>query len=278
MDKNDHSLYPTAQHADAALYASEFFSAQESVEAVLLTCSCARGKAVPSSCVDISVLLRPESDRKQLESAWSKHSAGSPVVTALAAHGEYAHIDIDLTDGAFRAAYHGWCSGPDEFELEIGNLLHYSVPLFEEGSRLLELKKQWLPYYSSKFRQTRLEMVAKYCLNNIDHVAPYVARQLYFQAFRRLYNAAGEFLQALFITRCKYPIAYDKWIKEQLVEILGLPELYPRFVDLIAIRDFESSEIKDKADSLYDMFHEYCMEGLPSNNSMQATPDGAPDG
>ena len=195
------------------------------MDAVLLTCSCARGKAVPASCVDISVLLRPQTDRahrEQLAGAWSKHSEGSPVVAALAAHGKYAHIDLDMTDGAFREGYHGWCSGPDEFELEIGNLLHYSVPLFEKGSRLLELKEAWLPYYSSELRNRRLAMVGEYCLNNIDHVAPYVERQLYFQAFRRLYNAAGEFLQALFIARRTYPIAYDKWIKEQLEEILGL--------------------------------------------------------
>ena len=80
-----------------------------------------------------------------------------------------------------------------------------------------------------------------------------------------MYNAAGEFLQALFIARWKYPIAFDKWIKEQIVEILGLPELYPRFVDLLSIKNFESSEIEDKADSLHEMLNEYCIEGTSSN-------------
>lgn len=113
----------------------------------------------------------------------------------------------------------------------------------------------------------RLRMVGKYCLNNIDHVAPYVERQLYFQAFRRLYNAAGEFLQALFIARYKYPIAYDKWIKEQLVEILGFPDLYPRFVDLLSIKDFASSKMKEKADSLLHMYNEYCVKNILSNKT-----------
>lgn len=262
MTSCNSSLYPTRQHEDAALYATEFFSEQEFVDAVLLTCSCARGKAVPSSCVDISVLLRSHTDlatREHLNGAWAKHSEGSSVVAALAAHGTYAHIDIDITNGDLRESYHGWCSGPDEFELEIGNLLQYSVPLYETGSHLLKLRDAWLPYYSPELRKRRLAMAAKYCLNNIDHVAPFLERQLFFQAFRRLYNASGEFLQALFIARRKYPIAYDKWIKEQLVEILGLPDLYPRFVDLLSIKDFESSEIKNKADSLHDMFNEYCM-------------------
>ncbi|HIJ64643.1 MAG TPA: hypothetical protein HPP77_01725 [Candidatus Hydrogenedentes bacterium] len=182
-----------------------------------------------------------------------------------------------MTDGNFQEGYHGWCSGPDEFELEIGNLLQYSVPLYENGSRLAELKNSWLPYYSSELRKRRLAMAAKYCLNNIEHVAPFVERQLFFQAFRRLYNAAGEFLQTLFIARRKYPIAYDKWIREQLVEILGLPDLYPRFVNLLSIKDFESSEIRDKADALHDMFDEYCMKEIPSNRRIQATLDSAPD-
>ncbi len=53
-----------------------------------------------------------------------------------------------------------------------------------------------------------------------------VDRGLYFQAFDRLYNAHQEFLQALFISRRTYPIVYNKWIHEQIVDILHLPELY----------------------------------------------------
>ncbi len=262
MNKWNSSLYPTREHEDAAVYVTDFFSKQGCVDAVLLTCSCARGKAVPSSCVDISVLLRPNTDdatREQLAGSWGKHSEGSPVLTALTAHGTYAEVHIDMTDGVFREGYHGWCSGPDDFELEIGNLLEYSVALCEKGRHLAELREVWLPYYTSELRNRRLEMVGKYCLNNIDHVAPYVERQLYFQAFERLYNATGEFLQALFIARRKYPIAYDKWIREQIVEILGLPNLYPRLVDLLSIKDFESTEMKEKADTLHDMFNEYCV-------------------
>jgi len=267
MANNNHSLYPTTQHANAAAYASDFFSRQEGVEAVLLTCSCARGKAVPASCVDISVLVRPGTDQRQLEMAWAGHSEGSSVVSALAAHGKYAHIDIEVTDGLFTEGYHGPCSGPDEFELEIGNLLHYSAPIFERGPRFRELKKEWLPYYSSQLRERRLASVKKYCLNNIDHIAPYVERKLYFQAFRRLYNPSGEFLQALFIHRRKYPIAYDKWIREQLEEILGLPELYPRFVSLLSVKHFESDELREKAEILHDMLSKYCVEGKPSSPS-----------
>ncbi len=262
------SLYPTGQHEDAAQYATEFFSKQACVDAVLLTCSCARGKAVPGSCVDISILVGSHiqrTAREEIAQAWSIHSEDSPVLSALARHGKYAHIDLDVTNAEFPEGYHGWCSGPDEFELEIGNLLQYSVPLYEKGSRLAELRKAWLPYYSAELRERRLRMVGQYCLNNIDHVAPYVERQLYFQAFRRLYNAAGEFLEALFISKRIYPIAYDKWIEEQFVEILGLPDLYHQFAGLLSISNIESSETRDKADILLDMFHKYCTDDDLSN-------------
>ena len=38
------------------------------------------------------------------------------------------------------------------------------------------------------------------------------------------------------------PIAYDKWIQEQIVDILGLPELYNQLLRLFEIRNFESHE------------------------------------
>ena len=53
-----------------------------------------------------------------------------------------------------------------------------------------------------------------------------MARRLYFQPFDRQYNAYREVLQAMFITWRAYPIAYNKWIREQVEEILGLPELH----------------------------------------------------
>lgn len=109
-------------------------------------------------------------------------------------------------------------------------------------------------------------MVRRYCLNNIDHIAPYVERELFFQAFRRLYNAAGEFLQALFIANGVYPIAYDKWVKEQLTEILELPELYPQLVEMVSIGDFESGEMAEKGDVLSRLLDRYCTEDVPAHN------------
>ena len=82
-------------------------------------------------------------------------------------------------------------------------------------------------------------------------------RGLYFQSFDRLYNAYQEFLQALFIARRTYPIAYNKWIREQIVEILGLPELYEQLTHLFEIRQFESHEIAEKGKEVEELLEKY---------------------
>lgn len=93
--------------------------------------------------------------------------------------------------------------------------------------------------------------------NNLHHIPLYVERGLYFQSFDRLYNPFQEFLQALFIARRTYPIAYNKWIREQVEEILGLPELYAQLPRLLEIRHFESREIAEKAVTLERLLEAY---------------------
>ena len=100
-------------------------------------------------------------------------------------------------------------------------------------------------------------MVRWYCLNNLHHIPLYVERGLYFQSFDRLYNAYREFLQALFIARRTYPIAYNKWIREEVEEILGLPELYAELSHLFEIKKFESSELMEKGQQVECLLEEY---------------------
>ena len=252
--------YPTPEHQHAAETIVEFFTAIREIETVCLTCSCARGKASRDSCLDILVLGRPETmstAQADIQKAWDEFYTTAPVFQKLAVVGRYAHVDLEFSDGCFAPTEHSWVGGPDEFELIIGNYLVYSVPLYQRGNYLNELKARWLPYYDEALRHDRLSMVRKYCLNNLDHIPLYIARGLHFQCFNRFYDAFREFLQALFIARRIYPIAYDKWIQEQIVEILGLPKLYERLLRLFEIRNFESHEILDKANTLRNLLNEY---------------------
>jgi predicted nucleotidyltransferase len=252
--------YPTPQHAQAADAVVRFFSARAEPQAVLLMGSCARGKASPDSCLDIMILVSPELpafQRSALENAWQSHYAHHEVFQALRAVGAFSQVDLDIVDGVFMARPRGWTDGPDEFELEIGNTLAYSAALWCADERLDQLKAQWLPYYDEALRCSRLADVRRFCLNNLDHIPLYVQRGLYFQSFHRLYDALREFLQALFIARRTYPIAYDKWIKEQIVDILALPALYAQLAGLLEIQHFESEEIAQKAALLRSLVETY---------------------
>ena len=252
--------YPTPQHARAAHAVVDFFAARTEPQAILLMGSCARGKASPDSCLDIMILVPPELpafQRSVLENAWQRYYAQHDAFRTVRAVGAFSQVDLDIVDGVFASRPRGWTDGPDEFELEIGNTLVYSATLWSCGDRLGRLKAHWLPYYDETLRRSRLADVQRFCLNNLDHIPLYVKRELYFQSFNRLYDALREFLQALFIARRIYPIAYDKWIKEQIVDILELPDLYSQLTGLLEIHHFESDELARKARLLRSLVTEY---------------------
>jgi predicted nucleotidyltransferase len=255
--------YPTIEHERAAETVVDFFSQFPEVAAINLTCSCARGKASRDSCLDMAMLVQPETtaaQRQTLEQRWSQFYEQETAFKALKQVGRYSHVDLDIIDGRFVPPPHGWTSGPDAFEVEIGNYLVYNATLWKNGGYLDRLKAKWLPYYDEALRRERLAMVRKYCFNNLDHIPLYVDRGLYFQSFDRFYNAFREFLQALFISRCTYPLCYDKWIREQIEEFLGLPELYRQLPRLFELQSFESQELKHKARTLEALFNEYVVE------------------
>ena len=252
--------YPTPEHERAAGAATEFFAERPEAGALLLVGSCARGKASPDSCLDLTVLLSPgftSAVRASLAQAWDQRRETIPAFEALRRVGHYSDIEVDFHDGRFEPQIRHWTSGPDPFELEIGNLLVYAVPLRDEGGHWERLRGQWLPYYSEDLRRRRLAEARRYCLNNLHHIPLYVERGLYFQSLGRLWHAFQEFIQALFIARRTYPIAYDKWIREQVVDILGLPELYPQLTRLFEIGLLESHELAGKAKDLGELLDQY---------------------
>jgi hypothetical protein len=252
--------FPSVYHQKAAEKFAAFFHNRPGVDAILLVNSCARGKASPDSCLDLAVLLTPDAFKHSgavFESDWEAFYQSELVFAELEKSGLYSNIEPHFTDGSFTQTEHGWTTGPDEYELEIGNLLAYSFPLWQGSDRLERLKSEWLPYYSEKLRQERLEMVHTICLNNLNHLEPYARRGLYFQCFNRFYNAYREFLQALFIKQRMYPIAYDKWIREQVAEILGMPYLYEKLPHLFETQKFESLEIVEKGRVLRELVEEY---------------------
>jgi hypothetical protein len=255
--------YPTPQHAEAADVLVEHYRGQTGIDAVLLVNSCARGKATPDSCLDIAILVPEETDAVELqiyEHRWDNIYASHPAFAALRSAGRYSVVHIDFWNGSLNAGEWDDGGGPDSFELEIGNRLVYSVPLVQSGPHLQQLFDTWLPFYDDDMRRQRLRMVRDACRYDVDHVLPFIERGLYFQAFDRLYKGFQEFMQALFISRRNYPIAYNKWIHEQVVDILDLPDLYPHLPRLFEYQHFESLELSYKADQLLDLLESYTSE------------------
>jgi hypothetical protein len=255
--------YPTPEHQTAANTIVDYFVSNYKIDAVLLVNSCARGKATRDSCLDIVALAKPDQSRSSLrgmESDWEAFEKSNQAIQALYQVGKYSVVHPGFTDGAFAPHERDEAAGPDDFEVEVGNFLVYSVPLWQGSDYMAELRQQWLPYYNDELRQQRLEMVRWHCLNNLHHIPLYIERGLYFQSLDRLYNAYREFLQALFIARRTYPIAYNKWIREEVKEILGLPELYQQLTHLFEIKHFESTEIADKALEVEQLLNQYAPE------------------
>lgn len=241
--------YPTKEHEAAANKIVNIFSKNKKVNCVLLTNSCARGKATKDSCLDMEIIIKDLKDKNKFEKEFEKLTKTVDEFLTLKKVGKFSHIDLHFSDGNIKPKERDWTSGPDEFELVIGNLFIYSKCLYGE-KEFTKLKEKYIPYYDEKLRIKRLEEVKKYCLNNLNHIPIYVNRGLYFQAFDRLYKANQEFMQALFISKRIYPIAYDKWIKEQFFEILKIKEFYEVVRSNISIANIESDELQIKSEKL----------------------------
>jgi hypothetical protein len=258
--KKFESFYPTPEHQKAADVITDYFVKNYSIDAVLLVNSCARGQATRDSCLDIIMLVQPGKERSpvsELEAGWVELERSNEAIQNLYKVGKYSVVHPDFINGDFTPGEQDEAAGPDDFELQVGNFLAYSQPLWQGSDYYSQLKEKWLPYYNEELRLHRLEKVRWFCLNNLHHIPLYIERKLYFQSFDRLYNAYQEFLQALFIARRTYPIAYNKWIHEQLVEILDLPELYEQLTHLLEIKNFESSEIAEKGREVEELLEKY---------------------
>lgn len=252
--------FPTHLHEAVAVAAHRFFAAEPGVDTVLVVNSCARGKAIPESDLDMAILVAPAAANAipSLEVAWQQHYQSAAIFEDFRRSGPFATLHLDVIDGQYNPSVWDDGGGPDYFEIEIGNRVAHSAPLGAVGPYFQKLQAHWLPYYEESLRNARLAMVREACLRDLEPVPFYVRRELYFQAFDRLYKAFQEFLQALFISRRVYPIAYNKWIREQVEDWLGLPELYPKLTGLLSISNLTSGELAEKAVTLRNLVETWC--------------------
>src|SRR5215510_4806523 len=269
--------FPTALHRDVADLVGDFFASHAYVDTILVVNSCARGRAVAGSDLDMAVLITPTTPSQEVQSLtlkWEQFMATQPMVHRFRSTGRFTQVHVDIFDGRMTPTVWDDGGGPDTFEIEIGNRVAYAAPLGVPGTYFRQLQSQWLPYYEEQLRLSRLAMVREACARDLEAVPFFLGRGLYFQAFDRLYKAFHEFLQALFVARRTYPLAYNKWIREQVADWLALPELYEELSPILSVRNIESRELGDKAGALRTLLERWT---CPEPHRQVAQPNAPPN-
>jgi len=260
---NSKPIFPTPLHKAAAQLIQDYFVEIDSVDTVLVVNSCARGHAVPESDLDVAILVKPKTSpaaMKVIENQWQIYAETQPALAAYRSAHQFAHVHLDIIDGIYTPAFLEPGAPSDFFEVAIGNQVQYSAPMNSPGNYFRELQHKWLPYYNEDLRLQRFTMSKAACEYNLNHIEVYMERRLYFQAFDILYRAFQDYLQTLFIANKIYPIAYNKWIKEQVAVCLKRPALYPKLSPILSVNNLESGEIKIKAAMLYDLLYDITPE------------------
>lgn len=248
--------FPTKLHQETAELIRDYFLTISTVDTVLVVNSCARGQAVPESDLDFAILVNPDTtanEIKNIHAAWLTYSVAEPTFLKYKQSTPFAHLHLDIIDGNYIPAIIEVGEPIDYFEIEIGNQICYSAPMNNTGSYFQELQKKWLPYYNKDVRLHRLTMTRNACNYDLDHIPFFIKRELYFHAFDILYKAFQEYLQTLFIANKTYPIAYNKWLNEQVVKWLNKPDLYPKLSPILSVSNIESNEINEKAKMLREL-------------------------
>jgi len=247
---------PDEATSNTAELIGDYFLRVPHVDTVLVVNSCARGQAVPESDLDFVILTKPNTTPDEIiniENSWQIYSTTHPTFLKYKRSNQFAHLHLDIIDGNYTPTILEKGEPIDYFEIEIGNQICYSAPLDKIGLYFQELQNKWLPYYDEDLRLQRLKMIKDACNYDLDHIPFFIKRELYFQAFDILYKAFQEYLQAFFIAHRTYPIAYNKWIKEQVLKWLKAPDLYPKLSPILSVSNIESNQTNDKAKILREL-------------------------
>jgi predicted nucleotidyltransferase len=271
-------IFPTESYRKALTKTVEYFREYRGVYAVVLTGSLARGKAAEGSCIDLFVFLSTKHLRLLPSTVDSRIKAYSRLggkvcyyegrVEGGIQFGD-VRVDVGFTDGNFNGTH--VCSFDitrEEIETTIGNLLVYSVPLYESGSHFQRLKQKYLPFYDDSLREVRLRGTAEEFAYKAWKVKWLAERGEYFAALSTLQEAQRIFLQHLFIKERKYPIDYVKWLREQCFEILAKPELYRELGQTVSGVRLTKKSLSEKSNLLEELFLKY---GFCAAFSFQAT-------
>jgi predicted nucleotidyltransferase len=263
--------FPSEDYRTTLAKAVEYFRGYAGVYAVVLTGSLARGKAVEGSCIDLSIFLDKRHLRLLASTISSRIEAYSRLNGQICYYegeikgeieGEIefgnVRVDVGFTDGSFNCDHeYSFDIVRDNLETTIGNLLVYSVPLYQKGKKFQRLKQKYLPFYDDCLREIRLKGTAEEFDYKIWKTRWLAGRGEFFAALYALLEAQKIFLQQLFIKERKYPIDYVKWLREQCDQVLVMPQLYQELADIITKIELTKKGIFERSDLLEKLFKRY---------------------
>jgi hypothetical protein len=192
----------------------EYFRNYPGVYAIVLIGSLATGKAVEGSCIDLFIFLH----KKHLDSLASTINSRTRAYSRMNGRICYyagdveggiefgnIRVDLEFTDGDFkRDRENSFDITRDEFETTVGNLLAYSIPLYQKGKKFQRLRQKYLPFYDDRLRNIRLKGTAEEFSYKIWKTRWLTERGEYFAALEALLESQRIFLQHLFIKERKY--------------------------------------------------------------------------
>ncbi len=261
--------YPNQSYREVLTRVVKYFRTYNGVYAIVLTGSLARGKAVEGSCIDLHVFLENE----QFKDLVSERSLGSRIEAYSQLGGRICfyegeveggllfggiRVDVGFTNAEFDPhSKNSFDVVRDEFETTIGNLLAYSVVLYEKDGRHQRLKQKYLPFYNDRLRKARLNATKEEFDYKIWKTKWLADRGEYLASLGALLEAQRILLQHVFIKERKYPIDYTKWINEQCLKILRMPDLYQDIVSTISGLELTKRGMHEKANNLEQLFLKY---------------------
>lgn len=261
--------FPNQDYKKVLTEMVNYFRTNDGVYAIVLTGSVARAKAVEGSCIDLCIFL----DNKQFNTLSSECALHSRIKAYSRLGGEICYyegeieggiiiesiiVDIGFTNAQFHPkSKNSFDITRDEFETTIGNLLTYSVVLYEKDERYQQQRKKYMPYYSNRLRNARFEGTRREFDYKIWKTRWLAERDEYLASLDALLEAQRILLQHVFIKAKIYPIDYTKWIKEQCFKILHMPNLYRDIISTISGLELTREGLDEKANNLEQLILRY---------------------
>ncbi len=257
-------VYPTPRHEQVARDLTGALALDPRVQTVLLSGSLARGRGVPESCVDLTVMVRPDDFKRYVATSDERSGDGGrrrrEAFAALGADEIYEdgpgmtvifsglQCHLGFTNGDLKPG--AGLPREDGFELEVGNYVVYSVPLFDRDGYWENWRRRYLPFLPEDVRLARLAAVRADFDYNIENIRLMARRGLLFHGLERVMIAFRYLVQMCFLTAKVYPIDYMKHLEEQVSVLLGHPNWISQMSAVFTVPNLTPGLLMAKADLL----------------------------